>query len=89
MQTESIPKTSDSWPAWVGFLHRHGLEEAAVWALESLGPLAVIGAQALYFSKPLIETSIQGGKIMPLAQLLEDSSERQAFIDHLRVERIS
>jgi hypothetical protein len=59
----------------------------AVWALESLGPLTIIGAQVLYLSKPLLQPIVIGDYIMPLARLLEDHDECHGFIEYLQNKR--
>ena len=88
MDTETNLEPRDSWPNWIKFLNHHGLEGAAVWFLESLGPLSVIGAQLLYIGKPLLQ-AVMGENATPLAQLLEDADERHAFINHIQEKRSS
>jgi hypothetical protein len=86
MQTDSLPETRASWPAWAEFLHRRGLESLVAWALESAGPLTVLGAQALYLGGPLLRPALSNGQINALAGLLEDHGEAQAFAAFLREE---
>lgn len=84
MQTDSLPEGRASWPTWAEFLRRRGLESLAAWALESAGPLTVLGAQALYLGGPLLRPAFSNGQIDALAGLLEDHSEALAFAAFLR-----
>lgn len=84
MHTDTLQETHAAWPIWAGFLRRHGLDQLAIWILESLSPLALIGAQALYITKPLLQPAFRGEEIHSLAQLLEDSDESRAFAAYLR-----
>ena len=86
MQTDSLSEARASWPAWAEFLRRRGLEGLVAWALESAGPLAVIGAQLLYLGSPLLRPAFSNGQINALAGLLEDNGEAQAFVALLREE---
>jgi hypothetical protein len=86
MQTVSIPERRASWPAWAEFLHRRGLENLVAWALESAGPLTILGAQALYLGGPLLRPALSNEQINALAGLLEDHGEVQAFTAFLREE---
>jgi len=84
MQNQSVPESRASWPRWAGFLRQRGLEGLAAWALEAAGPLAVLGAQALYLGGPLLRPAVTGRQIDALAGLLEDSQETHAFANFLR-----
>ncbi len=86
MQTDFLPETRASWPAWAEFLHRRGLESLVAWALESASPLMVLGAQAIYFGGPFLRPALSNGQINALASLLEDHGEAQAFAVFLREE---
>jgi hypothetical protein len=66
------------WPAWIDSLRRLGLEGFAIWLLEGGGPVAVLGAQALYLSEPFISSSAST-EIRALANLLEQEDESRAF----------
>ncbi len=89
MQTDSLPEARSSWPAWAKFLRRGGLESLAAWALEAGAPLAILGAQALYFGGPLLRPAFSNGQIDALASLLEDHNEALAFAAFLREENPS
>ena len=84
MQTDSLPEGRTSWPTWAEFLRSHGLESLVAWALEAAGPLAALGAQALYLGSPLLRPALSEGQVEALASLLEDHNEVLAFSAFLR-----
>jgi len=70
------------WSEWAESLRRLKLDGFAAWLLEAGGPLTVLGAQAVYLSQPFL-----GGKHLdPLAHMLEEDQESQAFARYLRGE---
>ncbi len=83
---DSKPEARSAWPGWAEFLHRHGLENLVAWALEAAGPLAVLGAQALYIGGPLLRPALTDLQRDALADLLEDRNEALAFSAFLREE---
>ncbi len=89
MQTNYLPEARASWYRWAEFLRSRRLEGMAVWLLEAAGPLAVLGAQALYITGPLFRPAVPDGQIDALAGLLEDSREARQFAAFLREERSS
>jgi hypothetical protein len=86
MQKDSIPEVRSVWSGWAEFLHRHGLENLVAWALEAAGPLAVLGAQALYIGGPLLRPAMTDLQRDALAGLLEDRDEILVFTAFLREE---
>jgi hypothetical protein len=84
MQMESVPEARSDWPGWSDFLHRHGLENLAAWALEAAGPLTVLGAQLIYMGGPLLRPALTDMQRNALAGLLEDRDEALAFSAFLR-----
>jgi hypothetical protein len=84
MQMDFLPEARSAWPAWAAFLHRHGLENMVTWVLEAAGPLAVLGAQALYIGGPLLRPAMTDMQRDALAGLLEDRDEALAFTAFLR-----
>jgi hypothetical protein len=86
MQTDSLPEVRSSWPVWAEFLRRRGLDELAAWFLEAAGPLALIGAQAIYAGGPFLRPTLTEPQCNALASLLEDRDEAHAFILFLREE---
>jgi hypothetical protein len=70
------------WSKWAESLRRLKLDGFAAWLLEAGGPFTVLGAQAVYLSQPFL-----GGKrLEPLAHMLEEDQESQAFARYLRGE---
>jgi hypothetical protein len=59
------------WPRWAETLRRYQLHEFAASLLDAGSPLALLGAQALYFGRGLIESD----QLMALAVTLEEDSE--------------
>ena len=84
MPTETNTELRAYWPGWAEFLRRHGLENLAAWALEAAGPLAALGAQALYFGGPLFRPALSNAAVNGLASMLEDEEERHSFVGFLR-----
>ncbi len=72
------------WQVWASFLHRWGIEEWVASFLEAAGPLTILGAQAIYFSQPLLKGPVSEEHLNALARLFEDSTHTRAFIDFLR-----
>jgi hypothetical protein len=50
------------------------------------GPLTILGAQMFYFGQPLIGRALPDHHLNELAELLEDSTRTQEFINFLREE---
>lgn len=84
MQTDSLPEARSSWPGWAESLRRYRMDDLAAWLLEAVGPLTVIGAQALYAGGPLLSPVLPDTQCDALARLLEDRDETHAFIRFLR-----
>lgn len=64
-------------------LHGLGLGEFAAWLLEAAGPLAFLGAQALYFAGPALSALAPEDEVTALARLLEDPASAQALAHRL------
>lgn len=67
------------WPRWAETLRRYQLHEFAAMLLEGGTPLALLGAQVLYFSRGLFAND----QLMALAQTLEEDTEAHAFASFL------
>ena len=63
------------WPRWAAVLHRYRLSDLAAALLEAAGPLTLLGAQALYFSRSLLDND----QLDALAGMLEEDGETRAF----------
>ena len=71
------------WPRWAESLHRYQLHEVAASFLEAGSPLALLGAQALYFGQGLVESE----QLTALAQMLEEDREARSFASFLLEDR--
>ena len=84
MENEPFSKVHAAWPRWSEFLRQHHLDDLAVWMLEAVGPLAILGAQALYLGGPLIRPAVSQAELSALAGMLEDQDELRNFTAFLR-----
>jgi hypothetical protein len=84
MQTDSVTEVHASWSKWANFLRIHQLDGLVAWAMEAAGPMTLLGAQVLYLGDPLIRPVIPGLQLDELVNLLEETSETQAFVAFLR-----
>jgi hypothetical protein len=73
------------WQRWAETLRRYQLHELAATLLEAGSPFALLGAQALYFSRGLILND----QLTALALTLEEDTEARAFASFLVEERTS
>lgn len=71
------------WPRWAESLRRYQLHEIAASFLEAGSPLALLGAQALYFGRGFIENE----QLTALAETLEEEHEARAFASFLIQDR--
>ena len=78
-------QSRSEWSEWTESLRRLKLDVLAAWLLEAGGPLTVLGAQAVYLGQPFLG----GKKLDPLAHMLEEDEESQAFARYLRGEILS
>lgn len=70
------------WLEWAESLRRLKLDGFAAWLLEAGGPFTILGAQAVYLSRPFVS----GKKLDLFARMLEEDEESQAFARYLRGE---
>src|SRR3989338_3056269 len=63
------------WLRWAETLRRYQLHELTASLLEAGSPLALLGAQALYFGRGFIEND----QLTALAETLEEEEEARAF----------
>jgi hypothetical protein len=70
------------WPRWAESLRRYQLNGIAVSFLEAGSPLALLGAQALYFSRGFFSSD----QLSALAATLEETDELRAFTSFLKQE---
>lgn len=70
-----MKSSREYWPRWAETLRRYQLHELTASLLEAGSPLALLGAQALYFSRGFIGSE----QLTALAVTLEEDSEARAF----------
>ena len=73
------------WPRWAETLRRYQLHELTATLLEAGTPLALLGAQVLYFGRGLIVND----QLTALARTLEEDNEARAFASFLLEEKTS
>jgi len=67
------------WPRWAESLRRYQLNELIASFLEAGSPLALLGAQAIYFSSGFLKSD----QLLALAETLEEETEARAFASFL------
>ncbi len=72
------------WRVWASFLQQWGVEEWVAATLEALGPLSILGAQAVLISQPLLSRIVPNDHLDALAELLEEPVQTHAFVTYLR-----
>jgi hypothetical protein len=80
-----MKSSREYWPRWAETLRRFQLHQLTASILEAGSPLALLGAQALYFSGGLI----QNDQLTALAETLEEEQETRDFASFLIQERAS
>ena len=73
-----------TWIEWADRLYNWHLNEIAALVLEAAWPLSLFGAQVIYFGEPLLTVFTAPERTQALAELLENPTETQAFIEVLR-----
>lgn len=79
-----MKSSREYWPRWAETLRRFQLHEFTASFLEAGSPFALLGAQALYFGRGLIESD----QLIALAETLEEEQEARAFASFLVQERM-
>ncbi|MBI3164379.1 MAG: hypothetical protein IPG44_09005 [Anaerolineales bacterium] len=74
--------THEFWQRWADSLRRYQLHDLIASFLEAGSPLALLGAQAIYFGGAFIKNE----HLDALAAMLEDESETRAFAAYLNRE---
>lgn len=67
------------WPRWVESLRRYQLHNLVASFLEAGSPLALLGAQAIYFGGGFLKSD----QLTALAETLEEETEARAFASYL------
>jgi len=73
------------WPRWAESLRRYQLQDLAASFLEAGNPLALLGAQAIYFGGGFVKSE----QLTALAKMLEEEAEARAFASFLIQENAS
>lgn len=84
--TYHVNQNRHIWQIWAGILHRWGVQDLVAVLLEAIGPLNLIGAQAVYIGQPFLNSIVPEGHLEALADVLEDPEKTQAFTSFLRQE---
>jgi len=79
-----VQKDQQIWRIWANFLQQWGVESWVASILEAFGPLAIMGAQAIYISQPLLSHVLPEDHLEALARMFEDTQQAQAFVEFLR-----
>lgn len=74
-----MKSTREFWQRWAESLRRYQLHDLVASFLEAGSPLALLGAQAIYFSGGFVKNE----QLNALATLLEDDNETRAFATFL------
>jgi hypothetical protein len=74
------------WRVWADQAYRWGISDWTAALLDAIGPLSLLGAQAIYLAQPLLSPLFPGGHLSALAQLLEEPDQTRAFAALLREE---
>jgi hypothetical protein len=72
------------WISWSRVFHRWGISEGVASVLEGAGSLTMLAAQILYLSQPLLSGVLPAHSLQAFAQILENPTEKQAFVSFLR-----
>jgi hypothetical protein len=80
----NMKSTREYWPRWAEALRHYQLHELTASLLDAAGPLALLGAQALYVGRAFIVND----QLTALAEMLEEESEAQAFASFLIQEKV-
>lgn len=73
-----------TWDGWASKLQKWGMKEATASLLEHAGSLSILAAQLMYIGQPLFSGAVSSRLLSNIAQVLENPSQRQAFISYLR-----
>ena len=75
------------WQSWARTIHKWGLANLVTAVLESAGPIALLGAQLVYISQPILRPIARPDRLQALADLLEDPRHTRSFLDILEGEQ--
>jgi hypothetical protein len=84
LYSHNMKSSREYWPRWAETLRRYQLHELTASLLEAGSPLALLGAQALYFGQGIFENN----QLTALAATLEEENEARAFASFLTDEGV-
>lgn len=76
--------SQSTWQTWMRKIQETGLADLVASIMEAGAPLALLGAQAVYLSQPILTAFWPRINLNPIASLLEEESSYRAFIGGLR-----
>ena len=79
-----MKSSREYWPRWAETLRRYHLHELTASLLEAASPLALLGAQAIYFSSGFLKSD----QLTALAETLVEETEARAFASFLAGEGV-
>jgi hypothetical protein len=80
-----MESSREFWHRWAESLRKYQLQNVVASFLEGTSPLALLGAQAIYFSGGFIKND----QLTAIAAMLEDENEAQAFASYLNQQGVS
>jgi hypothetical protein len=72
------------WINWSRVFRHWGISEGVASVLEGAGSLSFLAAQLLYLSQPLLSGVISVRSLQAFAQMLENPTEKRAFVSFIR-----
>jgi hypothetical protein len=72
------------WISWSRVFRRWGIRDGVALVLEGAGAFSLLAAQVLYLSQPLLSGVISARSLQAFAQMLENPTEKGAFVSFLR-----
>ncbi|MCX6058332.1 MAG: hypothetical protein NTW69_09290 [Chloroflexi bacterium] len=79
LYSQDMKPSREYWPRWAETLRRYQLHGLITSLLEAGSPLTLLGAQALYFGRGLIDDD----QLTALALTLEEENEAREFASFL------
>jgi len=80
-----MESSREFWHRWAESLRKYQLQNVVASFLEGTSPLALLGAQVIYFSGGFIKND----QLTAIAAMLEDENEAQAFASYLNQQGVS
>jgi hypothetical protein len=74
------------WRCWARNLQQWGLNGWITAFLEAAGPLTILAAQFIYFAQPVLNWIVAEDQLLTFADLLENQSNKDLFLEFLQEE---